>query len=154
MIRRIALGNTINDSLVCLSKAQETTIDTIETMQQWEINHYLIEKNAFDIMNNTDRALKLSQEGQNLVNLLNSTYISVLANPNKENLDNLNNIIEKVIENFQSIQSTENISSDIAHDLENRIANQGNVGLSIKSSLEHVEAYLNQTVARTELDWM
>ena len=36
-------------------------IDTIDTVQQWEVNHKLVEKLAFDIVNNTDRALKIGR---------------------------------------------------------------------------------------------
>lgn len=154
MIRRIALGDTINDSLICLSKTQEAMMDTIDTMKQWETNHYLLEKHAFDIVNNTDRALKLTEEGHNLVNLLKNTCKLVLDRPNTDNIKKLNNIIEKVISNLQSIQSVEEVSSNIAHELENGIEIQGTMGLDIKGSLEHVEAHLNQTVACTELEWM
>lgn len=154
MIRRIALGDTINDSLICLSKTQEAMINTIDNVQQWEVNHYLVEKLAFDIVNNTDRALKISEDGHNLVKLLNNSCKSVLEKPNKYNLEQLNNIIGEVIANLQSIQSVEKVSSDIAHELESRIEVQGTMGLDIKVSLEHVEAHLNQSVACTELEWM
>ncbi|NLZ83243.1 MAG: hypothetical protein GX915_06235 [Clostridiales bacterium] len=154
MIRRIALRDTINDSLICLSKTQEAMIDTIDTVQQWEVNHKLVEKLAFDIVNNTDRALKLSRDGHNLVDQLNHTCKSVLEKPNNDNLEQLNKVIKEVIVNFQSIQYVEKVSSDIAHELENGIAIQGNIGLDIKDSLEHVGVHLNQTVACTELDWM
>lgn len=154
MIRRIALGDTINDSLICLSKTQEAMMNTIDTVQQWEVNHYLLEKLAFDIVNNTDRALKLTKDGHNLVNLLNHTCKSVLEKPNKDNLEKLNNIIEELIANLQSIGSVEKVTSEIAHELENRIEIQGTMGLGIKVSLEHVEASLNETVACTELEWM
>lgn len=148
------MGDLINDSLVCLSKTQEAMINTIDTVQQWEVNHYLVEKLAFDIVNNTDRAHKLTEDGHNLVDLLNHTCKSAMEKPNKDNLEKLNNIIEEVIANFQSIQSVEKVSSDIAHELENRIEIQGTMVLDIKASLEHVEAHLNQSVACTELEWM
>jgi len=148
------LGDTINDSLICLSKTQEAMINTIDNVQQWEVNHYLVEKLAFDIVNNTDRALKISEDGHNLVKLLNNSCKSVLEKPNKCNLEQLNNIIGELIANLQSIQSIEKVSSDIAHELENRIEVQGTMGLDIKVSLEHVEAHLNQSVACTELEWM
>ncbi|HHX11300.1 MAG TPA: hypothetical protein GX731_00635 [Clostridiales bacterium] len=148
------MGDTINDSLICLSKTQEAMINTIDNVQQWEVNHYLVEKLAFDIVNNTDRALKISEDGHNLVKLLNNSCKSVLEKPNKCNLEQLNNIIGEVIVNLQSIQSIEKVSSDIAHELENRIEVQGTMGLDIKVSLEHVEAHLNQSVACTELEWM
>lgn len=154
MIRRIALGDAINDSLICLSKTQEAMMDTIDTMKQWETNRYLLEKLAFDIMNNTDRALKLTEDGHNLVNRLKYTCISALEKSSKDNLEKLSNIIDEAITNLQSIQSVEKASSDIAHELENSIEIHGTMVLDIKESLEHVEAHLNQTVACTELERM
>lgn len=148
------MGDTINDSLICLSKTQEAMIDTIDTVQQWQENHCLVEKLAFDIVNNTDRALKLTKDGHNLVNLLNSTCKLVLEKPNKINLEQLSNIIEEVTANFQATASVEKVSSYIAHELESRIAIQGKVGVDIIESLECVEKHLNQTVACTELDWI
>lgn len=140
----------INERLKLLAKAQESMMDAAIIMEQWENSQSILEKSSFDAINNSDKALNLSREGNLLINKLLNNCCLKCSEAEKENSEALVSILKEAGDLFQRIVEASKAANDTAHVLEHEVANQRVITENFKETVSTVSNNVDQAVACAE----
>lgn len=113
----------ISERLVQLSGVQESMVKIHKVMDHWDVSQALLEKNAFDAINVSDKVLNLSKEGQNLIARLQESYNCCVTRC-PEHAAEISDIMEQLKSVFKNVFSASIKVSEISHDLEHESSHQ------------------------------
>ncbi len=145
------MKNGICEKIVLLATASEHMTDVADMMVQWNSSQSNTEKYAFESINESDKVLAMSKEGQRLTKLLKdycdeelSDSVTVHKHRQEALLEELNNL-------FLNISKSTQNANEILHNLEAEIALQKEIEEGMTNSLIYVTQNIDATLASTEL---
>ncbi len=139
-------GN-IDERLKLLASSQESMTKIADIIEQWEKSQAALEKCTFDSMNISDTALNLSKEGNRQILKLMDNRRMLEEQSDSEAAEAMNNLLTEAGSLFHNILETARTASEIAHNLEQKVAYQREITEHLKDSVDVIEKSLNQTVA-------
>ena len=143
--------NSIQDSLIHLSTAMESTAEIADNLKKWDDTQFTIEKSAYESMNASDQVLNLSKEGSHLVTKLLACCEILINSPGEEACTNTKAALEELVTAFSRITEVSETINEVAHTIEKNVADQKEIEENIKSSIQNVDKKLSEVVANTEL---
>lgn len=143
--------NSIQDSLILLASARESMVGTAEKIQEWDVTQDTIEKSAYESMNAADEVLNLSREGAQLVDQLLECCNTLMQIPGEEACQKTQIVLEELSRAFDRISKTSSAMNEVAHTIEQKVADQKEIEEDIKGSISTIEVKLNEVVANTEM---
>jgi hypothetical protein len=144
------MEDCINERLKLLAAAQESMIKIADFMEQWEKSQTALEKCTFDSMNISDEALNLSREGNRLILKLTDSFNLIPDHSGNKDAQAMISVLKDACNMFRSILEATRTASEIAHNLEQEVANQREIAEHMKDNVNVIEKNVNQTVACAE----
>lgn len=144
------MNKNINERLMLLAKVQESMMDVSIIMEQWEYSQSVLEKNSFDAINNSDKALNLSKEGNMLIDQLLDNCCLKCSEADKEKTDALVVILKEARDLFQKIVEASKAANDTAHVLEHEVANQRVIADNFKETVSNIRSNVDEAAACAE----
>lgn len=139
----------IKERLVQLSSAQEAMRGISGVMEHWNESLALLEKNAFDAINVSDKVLNLSKEGQNLIARLQDGYKSCVSRC-PEHAKEIHEIMEQLKSVFIDVFDASVKVSEISHDLEHESSIQKEIKDGLVKTIGTVNESIDSAIAYAE----
>ncbi len=142
------MKNMLCEKVAQLGAAQECMVEVADQIEQWEHSQLILEKSAFTTINTSDKILNLSMKGTTLVdNLHNEMKASKGPNADAERLEPM---LQEIQQLFDHILSQAKESNDIAHQLEQEVDLQREIGEGMKCRWSTVSDSVEAAVACAE----
>ena len=140
----------INERILQFAVAQECMVDVAIRIDQWEQSQEILEKNAFDCMNIADTILNLSKEGTELVNQLYDCFHLGMKHIDTPEARQVAEILSNVHQLFHHVLEKAQTANDIAHNLEQEISSQRELGEGMQESVNLINESVDAAVACAE----
>ncbi len=139
-----------NQRLVHLATAQESILEVTKLIEKWEQSQLVLEKNAFDTINMSDTVLNLSKEGTKLVERLQEYFQIGMNKAREEDIKLVASLLQEIQGMFDHIVDHCVCANETAHNLENEVAKQQEIGEEMKTRVCRVVDDIDSVVACEE----
>lgn len=132
------MKDMIYERLILLSKAQEQITSVIDKLEHLDNAQLIMEKNAFESINVSDRVLNMSQEGKHLVALMKDYYLNSCDSLSNEEKCKIAPLLDEIQSLFHDIKDLSVVNNDLSHKIEEEAAGQKVTNEEIKKSITNV----------------
>lgn len=142
------MKDMVRDKIKQLGEAKESMLHLVNAIEKLEDSQQRMEKDAYESINASDRALNLSKEGKLLIQKisdhLSSSQESQQTCEMKGFLDEVNTILSKIM-------AAAHISNDKLHVMEHEVASRCKLTDNMKNQVKDVSESLDQVTACAEM---
>lgn len=147
----IIMRDMINERLRDLATASDCMMDLFALMDSLEERQLDVERNAYDSINISDKALILSKEGKKLIFKLRSMMLSSCSEGTDSCQEDCLEVLEEVSQIFSKIMESVYSINETSHCIEHEVAHQQDVTVHLKKQLSQVNDRVKQVTACAEL---